>query len=220
MNMEIDFSDPLNLEKKYVHDIYNTIHKDFDTTRINHWKAIKDFIANIGEDKVIGDIGCGNGKNMLLRPKQFEGCDICPKFVEICQSKKLVVKRGDILALPFDNNHFDHIICVAVIHHLSTDERRQTAVKEITRCLKKNGTALIVVWAIDVKEEVNKKKQYDKQDVLIPWLDTITGKSELRYYHLFKEGELEKICQVAGGIEIISSNYEKGNWMCTIKKVE
>ena len=183
-----------------------------------HWSAIKKFISSLDETKLIGDIGCGNGKNMLLRPNQFEGCDICPQFVDICRSKKLNVKLGDILDIPFKNDYFDHAICVAVIHHLSNTERRIQAIKEIVRVLKRNGTALIVVWALNVKDEVNKKKKYTSQDVLIPWVKTDSGQTEQRYYHLFKEGELEMICREAGGIEIISSNYEKGNWVCTIKK--
>ena len=87
------------------------------------------------------------------------------------------------------------------------------------RVLKKNGTALIVVWALDTTNEVNKKKKYESQDVLIPWIKTNGKGTEQRYYHLFKEGELGELCQSIEGTEIVSSNYEKGNYICVIKKI-
>ena len=101
-----EVKDPAEWEKTYVHDVYNTIYLDFDKTRTPHWTAVKAHINQLPKDILIGDIGCGNGKNMLLRPKQFEGCDICQQFVDICKSKQLNAKLGDVLNLPFNNNSF------------------------------------------------------------------------------------------------------------------
>lgn len=38
-------------------------------------------------------------------------------------------------------------MCIAVIHHLSTLDRRKRAIFEISRILRTNGKALIYVWA-------------------------------------------------------------------------
>lgn len=44
-------------------------------------------------------------------------------------------------------NSIDAILCIAVIHHLSTDERRLQAIPEIISVLQIGGQALIYVWA-------------------------------------------------------------------------
>ena len=33
-----------------------------------------------------------------------------------------------------------------------------------------------------------------------------------RYYHLFVEGELERIVQAAGGLRIVESAFDHENW--------
>ena len=44
---------------------------------------------------------------------------------------------ADTLSLPHPDNFFDFAICIAVIHHLSTRERRVDAVREIVRKLRR-----------------------------------------------------------------------------------
>ena len=51
---------------------------------------------------------------------------------------------------------FDYAICIAVLHHLSTQERRVSALKEMQRILRPGGRALVTVWA---KEQKYKDKQ-------------------------------------------------------------
>jgi ubiquinone/menaquinone biosynthesis C-methylase UbiE len=44
---------------------------------------------------------------------KFIGMDICDELLKICKSKKLEVINGDILIIPFQDNYFDNIICIA-----------------------------------------------------------------------------------------------------------
>lgn len=230
-------------EDEYVHKVYNDIAQSFDTSRIFKWTYVQNFIDQIplDNDIKIGDIGCGNGKYMLSRKDQFIGCDMCEKLVEICRNKGLNVKIGNILSLPFENDYFDYVICIAMLHHLSTIERRISAIKELVRTMKKNAKAVITVWALENENEHNKKKNIftengTKQDVMVPWI-TVNGKHEnmedrcytseqaklisqtpLRYYHMFKEDELVQLCSKVEGITIIDSKYEHGNWNIIIQK--
>ncbi len=55
----------------------------------------------------------------------------------------------DCLNLPYRNDQFDGIICIAVIHHLSTLARRQAAVVEMARILRPGGSMLLYVWAME-----------------------------------------------------------------------
>jgi hypothetical protein len=55
----------------------------------------------------------------------YEGSDISIRLIEICRESKHEVVAADGLSLPFHNNSFDFTINIAVLHHISTLERRQ-----------------------------------------------------------------------------------------------
>ena len=77
------------------------------------------------------------------------------------------------------------------------------------------------------------RTQFQHQDLLVPWKlkygQNETKNSEqktssdgvptfYRYYHVFQEGELEKLCGMAKGVRIISSYYDQGNWCVILEK--
>ena len=154
---------------------------------------------------------------------KFTGIDTCEEFVTM-SSQYGETSLGSILDLQFPDNSFDAIICVAVLHHLSTEERRLQALKEFARVLKPTGELFIQVWA---KENNSRKKiqEYDteKHDCLIPWQPTkrfklASGEEKVfRYYHLFTEGELASLAEQAG-FTIKRDFYEKENWgvICSV----
>jgi ubiquinone/menaquinone biosynthesis C-methylase UbiE len=217
-------------ENEHVHKIYSKIASDFDRTRVNNWRYVEEFIQETPVDPniKIADIGMGNGKYMLLRKDQFYGCDMCQELVDICVAKGLNAVRGDIMKIPFDIESFDKVICIAVLHHLSSEERRLDAIKELIRITKKDGKILITVWACEDEGEANKKKKsfiqfpeksvnMTEQDVSVPWkkFDEHMGD---RYYHLFKEKELFDLCKKITGVNIIDYLYERGNWNIVLHK--
>ena len=51
--------------------------------------------------------------------------------------------------IDFRSSSFDACISIAVIHHLSTTERRANAIKELVRIVKPHGYILIYVWALE-----------------------------------------------------------------------
>ena len=57
----------------------------------------------------VGDIGCGNGKNMQLRTDEltYYGVDISEVMVNICQARGYNVVQGNILQIPFADDKFD-----------------------------------------------------------------------------------------------------------------
>lgn len=48
------------------------------------------------------------------------GCDASTKLAEVCSNRNIEVLTADCLRLPFRNDCADVVICIAVIHHLST----------------------------------------------------------------------------------------------------
>ncbi|RYP21497.1 hypothetical protein DL767_009262 [Monosporascus sp. MG133] len=71
----------------------------------------------------------------------------------------------------------DFVICVAVVHHLSTRERRVEAVRALLECLREDGRALVYVWAL---EQGSSRRGWDEgadQDQLVPWVMRTSNKA-------------------------------------------
>ncbi|KAK3371743.1 S-adenosyl-L-methionine-dependent methyltransferase [Lasiosphaeria ovina] len=195
---------------------------------------------------------------------------------------------ADGLSLPFRDGAVDFVICVAVVHHLSTRPRRQDAIRRLLACVKGSGRAagtggkvLVYVWALEQGNSRRGWEEGGEQDLLVPWVlkspkpqqkkqkqpkqrqkhqghedhhrgdsslseanksgepplteslpsppppppppptgedgnDGSTGASHTdpvfrRFYHLYRQGELEEDVLAAGGA-VVASGYEKDNW--------
>ena len=98
-------------------------------------------------------LGCGNGKYIAVNPKVIKiGLDSCSKLVQIAVQQGFDACVGDCLRLPFRSNVFNAAICIAVIHHLATEDRRIKALKELVRIVEPGGKVLIYVWAFEQKK--------------------------------------------------------------------
>lgn len=203
----------INIEQKYVQETYSKIAEHFDKTRVIIWKKVGEFIDNMKSNALVLDAGCGNGKNMKRKDVIFIGMDIEPQFCKIAKDNtNCETVQGSLTNIPFDDNLFDHIICIAVIHHLSSIERRREALKEIIRVLKPNSTALITAW----------KTSDAQQDYLVEW--KLTGKYDTgdkqiiyRYYHKFIENEFRSLCENLN-VNIIEIGEENDNYYIVIEK--
>lgn len=78
--------------------------------------------------------------------------------------------------------------------------------------------ALIYVWALEQKHSRRGWDEHDEQDVMVPWVtkqasadSNGTSTTFNRYYHLFRQGELEEDIVQAGGV-VETSGYERDNW--------
>lgn len=200
------------MEEQYVKNVYETIANNFSSTRFSKWNWITDFVISKPLNSNILDIGCGNGRNMLYEGYNFTGIDNCENFIKICINRGLNVLAGDMTNIPFKDNSFDYIICIASFHHLSTIERRQKALKEMKRILKPGGEILISVWSIN--QEHNKKLNFKYGNNMIPWKDKKTGKIEQRYYYIFEKSELTEL--ISQEFQIKNWNYEHGNEILTL----
>jgi tRNA (uracil-5-)-methyltransferase TRM9 len=142
---------------------------------------------------------------------------------------------ADTLAIPHPDATFDFAISIAVIHHLSTPSRRIHAIRVILDTLRRpsqdltksrGGQALIFVWALEQKTSRRGWDKGDRQDVLVPWVlksppqnsnSSSSPTTYHRYYHLYREGELEENATAAGA-RIVRSGYDRDNWWVVIAR--
>lgn len=225
--MKKDFAK--KLIKKTQED-YNRIAKHFSSTRVYPWSEMKKFIDYIKDSDKVLDLGCGNGRLLeILKKKDIDyiGLDASKELLKIASKKYPEYKFliGDVLDLPFDNNTFDIIFSIAVLHSIPGEESRLKAFSEIKRVLKKDGILTITVWNLweeekylpYIKSEVN---DYDIGDALIPWKDAKGNILAERYYHAFKKEGLENLVKKTG-LKILDSGLtrqEKPNSIYVIAK--
>jgi tRNA (uracil-5-)-methyltransferase TRM9 len=220
-------------EAKHVHSIYDSIASHFSSTRYKAWPMVRQFVESLPTGALMGDIGCGNGKNLCLRNDICGiGCDYSASLLKIAAGQRLEVFRADGLKTSFRPGVFDAAISIAVIHHFSTPERRRDAIRELLRIVRPDGgRVLIYVWA---KEQPKLKGSMDSRgDVLVPWEmhkkfdadETVHG----RYYHMFGAGELEGLCQeafcdpspeikVVPPARIEKSYFDRENWCVILQR--
>lgn len=137
-------------EKSHVHNVYNQIAEHFSHTRHSAWPGVANFINSMTPNSTMLDVGCGNGKYLGVRNDlitvrsillltffniihlclnyvifyvvvvQF-GCDYSEQLIKICAERNFNCFVSDCLKIPCRDESFDYIICIAVLHHLSTD---------------------------------------------------------------------------------------------------
>lgn len=215
---------PSQYEEEHVHSVYEQIASHFSSTRYKPWPIVESFLQALPAGAIGLDVGCGNGKYLTVNRDVFiVGSDRSSNLVKIAtQHEPHAAVVADTLALPHQAGRFDFAISIAVVHHLSTTERRREAIGAILECLRDGGQALIYVWALEQK---NSRRGWDEghdQDVMVPWVmktskkdsdenGTTTDSTFLRYYHLYRSGELEEDIAAVGG-KILKAGYEKDNW--------
>ncbi|RPB00072.1 S-adenosyl-L-methionine-dependent methyltransferase [Choiromyces venosus 120613-1] len=230
----MDIVDPEEYEASHVHRVYEHIAPHFSATRFKPWPIVEKFLCNLPIGAVGLDVGCGNGKYLTVNPNVFiVGSDRSSSLIGIARGRKIQDSFvADALDLPHPDSRFDFAISIAVIHHFSSPERRCHALKSILATLKvpndnsDGGRALIYVWALEQKNSRRGWDEGDQQDVFVPWVMSKQfsstnakakgkGRDEkltyMRYYHLYRKGELEADIARAGG-RVQESGYEKDNW--------
>ncbi|XP_047121255.1 alkylated DNA repair protein alkB homolog 8 [Schistocerca piceifrons] len=331
------------LEELHVHQVYEKIANHFSETRHKPWPNVVAFLTSLPRGAILVDVGCGNGKYLAHNSDVFKvGCDQSISLTRVCQEKGFEVFNCSCLRIPLRSDIADGCISIAVIHHLSTQERRLKALEEMARILKPGGRALVYVWAknqecgrvksnylkftskkknkfkssetsmivsgasdtepelvgvgdhhrspdfdpCDCKghsksesscynlvadrdfnklsqdsctselsvnntengsskilnlSEISKttetcqlpelpvhvnRTQFKHSDVFVPWKLKQSQSSQAqtvpvlyRYYHVFEEGELEKMCACVEGIRVIRNYYDQGNWCIIFEKI-
>ncbi|KAI0806491.1 uracil-5--methyltransferase TRM9 [Xylaria sp. FL0064] len=229
---------PETYEDEHVHSVYESIASHFSSTRYKPWPFIASFLrSRVAPGSVGLDVGCGNGKYLGVREGgdvHMIGSDRSPSLVGIARGRGFTdVAVADGLALPFRPGCADFVLCIAVIHHMSTRARRVDALRKLLACARREGgQVLVYVWALEQSSSRRGWDETSEQDQLVPWVMKANqnkkqgkggggggeGEAQVaadttyeRFYHLYREGELEEDMRAAGG-RVVESGYERDNW--------
>jgi ubiquinone/menaquinone biosynthesis C-methylase UbiE len=102
------------------------------------------------------DLGCGTGTLTImlkrLNPRSVvSGLDGDSQVLDIARQKSggmnIQWDEGLASALPYSDSVFDRVLTSLVIHHLSTDDKRQ-AFKEMYRVLKQRGELYVLDFGV------------------------------------------------------------------------
>lgn len=245
-----EFTKTPELELHHVHDVYNTLATQWAGTRYKAWPEVERFLqTETKPNDLVGELGCGNGKNLreavsctgspivIASDVSFPLCEIAA-----LQTNKADIHAADIIRLPMRDEIFDVCMCIAVLHHLSTLKRRQAAVRECARVLRRGGKIMFLAWAQEQKEGVS-GHEFAKQDVFVPFhqktyqgevfppkhVDPELGHGVVdeskrsvvyqRYCHVFIKGELEQLMLDSGNLRIVRSFTDAGNWGVVCEKL-
>ena len=200
-----------------VMEVYDKIATEFDVTRVRIWGSVKKFLDSLSNNSLNLDNGCGNGKNMLYRSElKFKGNDISKEQIRICQNKGLDVVESTMTSLPFKNEEFDNMICIASYHHLDNDTDRHKALDEMYRCLKPGGRILITVWAMEQFD--GSTFHFTKRDEQVAWKSK-DGNIYYRFYHIYNKGDIEEeVTRLEPRFKIVEGGWEVGNWWIILEK--
>ncbi len=171
-------------EKESVKETYDKIAHSFSRTRYKKWNSVVNFLSSVEPHHSILELCCGNGKNLIDHTSQSIGVDISEELCKICHSRGINVINQDILEVEFEENSFDYIMCIAVIHHFKTKEEQQKIIQKIYKFLKPGGKALITGW--NISEE---RYQFVHGDNYVKFGHSI------RYYYIYNIGELKELIE-------------------------
>lgn len=209
---------------------YDIICNEFDDTRNRIWDSVKYFLEmnsnSVHKNKLL-EVGVGNGKNLIYAQKlNFEciGTDISNNLINVCKSKQINnVYKKDILELNIsDYGRFNHIICIAVIHHLQTITEQKKAIKNMIDCLCENGKILISVWSHEIFNKTEKRSNdYRKFNIgpnLVEWKSKKKDFSINRFYFIHSFDTLNEMLNEIKTERTFSYDikWEKQNWFCEI----
>lgn len=112
----------------------------------------------------MADVGCGNGKYFAVRRDiAVLGSDRSSALVDTAMmglrntqantpAPAADVLLADGMTLPFRRACMDAVLCIAVLHHISSPARRLGFLAELRDLLKPGCAALITVWATEQED--------------------------------------------------------------------
>jgi len=180
-------------EREFVHKVYDAIATQWHHTRGKRgvlWPGATLFLQELPMGSIVADVGCGDGKYFpaiwengsyvigfdisrpLLKTSFGASANDPPESRRISEFRNHLRDRpavgvADCMNVPLKSKSCDAAICIAVMHHLSTEERRILCLKELVRIVKAGGMINVQAWAMD--QDDGSRHRFDAADVFVPF---------------------------------------------------
>ena len=187
-------------KKKFVGDVFTSVAKNYDVMNDamsfgmhRLWKKILIELASIGEDDFILDIASGTGDISKLISKEYPNTNI---FMSDINYEMLDEGRNRAIdesfnknchfcqltgeELPFKDNTFDVITVGFGLRNFTNKEK---GLKEMKRCLKKNGKLLVLEFSKPINPVFSKIYDWYSFNVL-PKLGSLLANDSDSYQYL------------------------------------
>jgi alkylated DNA repair protein alkB family protein 8 len=185
----------MNYEEK-TKQAYSNLAKVWDSKRPQVWGPVKNFLESSKKGELL-EVGCGSGRHLVFAQalgfSSLKGIDYALGLIDICKEKNLNVECADLRDLPFDNQSFDLLLCIAVLQHLTSGADREKGLRELRRVMREDAQLLLSIWL--KPEKMNEKKFREVEKNLFR---VSLDKEEERYYYFFEEGECEELFKKVG----------------------
>ncbi len=176
-----------------VRDFYEKQGDWFATTR-GKILPEQEFVSSyIKAGMTIVDVGAGNGRLAKILPEGvnyigIEPSDTLRMIANNPTSPPRFLVPGSLPTIPLPNQIVDGTVCLAVLHHIPTQESRLTSVAELIRITKPGGIILATSWLHNPHgNEVIAIKEGEPGDYWMPWHGP-DGQA-LRYVHFMQPDE-------------------------------
>ena len=182
-------------------DVWDKIALPWKTFRAKPLKEAVDFLKN--RQGNILDLGCGSGRNFVhVKDKRktkgmIYAVDFSGRMLKHAKEHAKMLGIGIkavkayAYSLPFKDNFFDAAIFIATLHCIPSAEKREEALQELKRVMKKGATAMITAW-----DKNQPRFAESEKEIFIPW--KYGGKAYMRYCYLYDKGELLSLLKDAG----------------------
>ncbi|MCC7354007.1 MAG: class I SAM-dependent methyltransferase [Anaerolineae bacterium] len=201
---------------------YEHFARQFADSRNTSQASITHALSYVGEGGRILDVGCGDGRaaralDRLGRRMDYLGIDASPSLIALARERASalthVTAAFAILDITqpdwpdrIEHNAFNHVLALALLHHIPGDDLRVRLVQQIAALLRPSGTLIVSTWQFLASERLRRKivpwatigldeSQVEAGDYLLDWR---RGGYGLRYCHLISEADLKTLCQAAG----------------------
>lgn len=195
--------------KRSVREFYEAHGAEFSATRRGAWDVMRLIQDAVSPGQTLIDVGAGNARLAREIPEGVRYIAIEPSSSMrvdaeryLASRKDSEVRMGAFPRLPAREESADVVACLAVLHHLTSDERR-VAIDELWRILKPGGVLVLTVWNLRSRKFAKLKTWLASWlrlklvqgggagDVWISW--NAGGKSVERYVHCFTQEELRQL---------------------------